>query len=255
MKKFALILLLGLLSSVTVYSQEEKEKSWNFKVEPYIIFPNMAGSLGIRNLPNVDIDASSGDIFDRLQGAFMIYTEANNGQWAIGADFVYMKLAQNIKPIELLTGGRVTMNQTIFMLEGYYRILPWFEAGLGGRIVGMGSELNISQNLPGPNGGQTVSFQGEISETWFDPLILVRAQLPNSEKWIGEFKADIGGFGIGSDFTYQFQLYGGYRFSRLFQATAGYRFLGIDYENGAGIDRFFYNVNTSGPVIRLGFNF
>jgi hypothetical protein len=36
--------------------------------------------------------------------------------------------------------------------------------------------------------------------------------------------------------------------------TAGYRIISIDYEKGANEDRFLYDVDTSGPVIKFGFN-
>jgi hypothetical protein len=32
---------------------------------------------------------------------------------------------------------------------------------------------------------------------------------------------------------------------------AGYKILSIDYDKGADADRFIYNVDTFGPVIRL----
>jgi hypothetical protein len=62
-------------------------------------------------------------------------------------------------------------------------------------------------------------------------------------------------FGIGSDFTWQLQAYAGYRFSKLFQLTAGYRIIGIDYDKGADKDRFIFDMNEFGPVVRFGFNF
>ncbi len=49
-----------------------------------------------------------------------------------------------------------------------------------------------------------------------------------------------------------------YRLSlgKIFQLTAGYRVLSIDYDKGVDTERFFiYKVNTFGPVIRFGFNF
>lgn len=254
MKKFTIFLTALLISSISAYSQEPTGKTWNFKVEPYLMAPFMKGPVGIANLPNVELDASAADIFGNLKGAFMLYTEANNGQWAIAADFVYMKLQQDIQPGNLVTGGEVTFNETIFALEGYYRFLPWLEAGLGGRVVSMGGDMTVTRTELGPN-DDPITSQASIKKSWFDPVLLVRATLPDSDKWIGEFKADFGGFGIGSDVTYQFQAYGGYRFSRLFQASVGYRILGIDYESGTGADRFLYNVTTSGPVLRLGFNF
>jgi hypothetical protein len=70
-----------------------------------------------------------------------------------------------------------------------------------------------------------------------------------------QFRGDIGGFGVGSDFSWQIQANAGYRFSKLFQATIGYRVIGINYDKGEGMDRFVYDVDTYGPVIHTGFNF
>ena len=77
----------------------------------------------------------------------------------------------------------------------------------------------------------------------------------HAKKWLFQLRADVGGFGIGSDFTWQGQADVGYRFSKLFQLGLGYRFIGIDYENGEGSDRFKYDVDTYGPVLRFGFHF
>jgi hypothetical protein len=64
----------------------------------------------------------------------------------------------------------------------------------------------------------------------------------------------VGGFGIGSDFSYQAQGFVGYRFTRLFQLTAGYRVLGMNYDKGSGENRFRYKMNIFGPTIKFGFN-
>jgi hypothetical protein len=51
------------------------------------------------------------------------------------------------------------------------------------------------------------------------------------------------------------QAYAGYRFSKVFRLTAGYRYLSMDYDKGTDADRFVYNVDTFGPEISFGFNF
>lgn len=256
MKKIILLLTAGLFSISSAFSQdqENEKRDWGFKVEPYLMAPYMKGNVAIGKIPQVEIDANAGDIFDRLQSAFMIYGEANNGQWAITADFVYMKLQETIEPTGQINSGEVNFDETIFGMEGLYRILPWLELGIGGRVITIGGDMTVSRTGLGPNGETTVQ-QATKTESWFDPTVLFRAQVPNSGKWIGELKADIGGFGVGSNETYQVQVYGGYRFSKLFQATAGYRALSIDYAGGTVDDRFDYDVKTTGPVVRLGFNF
>ena len=75
------------------------------------------------------------------------------------------------------------------------------------------------------------------------------------EKWLLQFRGDFGGFGIGSDFTWQLQAHAGYQFSKLFKLTACYRIIGVDYDKGSGQDRFVHDINTFGPVLRLGLNF
>lgn len=256
MKIILILLSAGLFSINAAFSQGQEipKKEWGFKVEPYLMAPYMKGNVAIGRIPEGEIDASAGEVFDRLQSAFMIYGEANNGQWAITADFVYMKLQKTIEPNGQINSGEINFDQTIIAMEGLYRILPWLEFGIGGRVVTLGGDMTVSRTELGPNGETNVQ-QAEKTETWFDPTVLFRAQIPNSGKWIGEIKADIGGFGIGSNATYQIQVYGGYRFSKLFQATAGYRALSIDYQSGTASDRFHYDVITNGPVVRLGFNF
>jgi hypothetical protein len=60
---------------------------------------------------------------------------------------------------------------------------------------------------------------------------------------------------VGSDLTWQLQAYAGYRFGKVFQLTAGYRILSIDYDKVVDKERFIYNVDTFGSVLRFGFNF
>jgi hypothetical protein len=256
MKKIFLLLSASLFSISSAFSQDQEnpKKEWGFKVEPYLMAPYMKGTVAIGKIPQAEIDANAGEVFDRLRSAFMLYGETNNGKWAITGDFVYMKLQETIEPNGQINSGEINFDETIFAMEGLYRILPWLEFGIGGRVVTIGGDMTVSRTELGSNGETNVQ-QAEKTESWFDPTVLFRAQVPNSGKWIGELKADIGGFGIGSNETYQIQVNGGYRFSKLFQATAGYRALSIDYESGTTVDRFNYDVKTTGPVVRLGFNF
>ena len=77
---------------------------------------------------------------------------------------------------------------------------------------------------------------------------------PTSARFTGQFRAEIGGFGIGSDLAWQLQAMAGYRFSKLFDLTAGYRVISLDYQSGEGLSTFVYDMVTFGPMIRLGFN-
>lgn len=177
----------------------------------------------------------------------MFYFEATNDNWAVTSDLIYMKLGQDVVPGNIVTGGDVTMKQTAWEVAGFKRIIRYLEAGLGGRLVSLYTGLDI----------ETINESGEgsASKTWFDPIVIFRSQGAIREKWILQFRGDIGGFGLGSDFSWQVQAYAGYRFSKLIQATIGYRYIGIDYDKGERLDRFVYDIDTYGPVVRIGFNF
>jgi hypothetical protein len=90
---------------------------------------------------------------------------------------------------------------------------------------------------------------------WVDPFIVARIKSDPARKFIYQLRGDIGGFGIGSDLAWQVQAYAGYRFSKLFQMTVGYRYIGMDYDKGSDENRFLYDIDTFGPVVRVGFNF
>jgi hypothetical protein len=212
----------------------------------------MNGTVGVGSLPDGEVDASTGDIFSHLQFGFMLYAEAQNGTWALSSDFIYMKLNQDFTPTTLVKSGSVTMSETAWELAGLRRFLPWLEGGIGGRLLNIKMDAEIVRN---EIGGGTSGQQRKDAQTWFDPILVLRLKLPDSGAWLLQLRGDIGGFGVGSDFTWQIQAYGGYRFSDLFQLTAGYRILAIDFETGADQERFLYDVTTSGPVVQIGFNF
>lgn len=251
MKKAGAFLLFILMYGVSFAQKSAKEKKWEFLIEPYMMFPNMAGETGVRNLPSLDVDANVGDIFSRLQFGAMLYLEANTDKWAITSDLLYMKLQQDATPNTLINSGSATAKQLAYELAGLYRVAPFLETGVGLRLNSIASDLEIVRNTVG---GGTQTLNPSLTRNWVDPILVVRFKEDIKNKWLFVVRSDIGGFGIGSSFTWQVQGYVGYRFSKLFQTSVGYRVIGVDYDKGTDAERFRYDMNTFGPNIRLGFN-
>ena len=84
---------------------------------------------------------------------------------------------------------------------------------------------------------------------WFDPIIGARWQWNFQEHWFLAAKGDIGGFGVGSDFTWNTQATVGYQFTNYFSTELGYHYFDTDYRDGD----FSYDVAEHG--VFLGFNF
>ncbi|ULQ54069.1 hypothetical protein [Flavihumibacter fluvii] len=256
-RSMVVIMVLALALPVVVSGQDNKgEKQsgghWTFLVEPYLMFPNMSGKTGVGELPDVSINASSGDIFSKLKIGAMLNLEASNDKWAIATDFIYMDLNQDVKTGTVINSGDVTAKQFAWEIAGLRRVSPWLELGLGGILnsINAGVDININ-NI----GGGTTNRNKDLTQTWFDPMLIARVKNAPGQKFIYQVRGEIGGFGIGSDFAWQIQAYAGYRFSKLFQVTGGYRVISLDYNKGSGDNRFMYDVDTYGPVLRFGFNF
>ena len=213
---------------------------WRFTVAPYLLFPYMDGAVSVLGT-EIGVEATPGDIFDALQFGAMLYLEANNGTWGISLDGLYMDLEQTagILPIE------AGVSQGAVELAGYRRVAAWAEVLVGGRF-------NIlTASLSGGLGFLDV----EEEETWIDPFLGARLQVPGTGKWRLSIRGDVGGFGVGAESVWQVYPVVGYRFSRLFEAVAAYRWLDTDYRAGDGMDLFRYDVSTFGPELGLFFHF
>ena len=248
---FTLVMAIACTQSFAQDTAAAKKK-WNYLLQPYMMFPTMDGSIGLGELPDVDIHADAGEIFSNLQFGAMLYFEANNDRWAFTTDIIYMDLRQDVEGKKGIIAGEAGAKQFVVELAGLKKWTPWLEGGIGLRVVNLKSSLDLTVDASVPGGGGSRSK--DISETWLDPVIIGRAKFP-AKKWIFQFRGDLGGFGIGSDFTWQAQADVGYRFSKLFQLGLSYRYIGMDYESGSGNDRFLYDVNTFGPTLKFGFHF
>ncbi len=254
MRRILLVTVLIALAAPMARAQDstQERKTWEFLVEPYFMAASMNGTTAVGRVPAVDVDASAEEILDHLQSGFMIYVEARKGLWAFSSDFLFMNLEASAEPSTAIQSGTVTMGEGAWELACLRRILPWLEGGVAARLVNIEMELDVVRNLVG---GGTTEQSKSLTQTWVDPAIVVRMQLPNAGKWLLQLRGDIGGFGIGSDLAWQVQAYGGYRFSRLIHVAAGYRAFDIDYDTGEAESYFLYDVLASGPVVQLGFNF
>lgn len=248
-KLLIIVCMLFILPSIA-QEQEENEKNWNFTAAPYILFPNMNGDVGMRGV-NVDVSANPGDIFSNLDFGAMLALEASNDKWTILFDLLYMDLSKEGTTPLLERKVRVDMDQLGITFNGLYKVTPWAEVGIGGRINSINSKFHIAS-------GEIILSGQDFStdQTWFDPLIVARIiKRFDGNKWNLGLLADMGGFGIGSDFSWQLNPFAGYRFSNLFELNASWRWLGMNYKTGSGTDAFLYDMVISGPQLGLLFHF
>ena len=248
-----LFVIFMLVGANNTFAQDTKNPDkWQVYLQPYALFPNMNGSLGVGDLPNVSVDANPGDIFKNLKMGAMLYSEVYKGSWVISSDFIYMRLGADAETKNGILGGSVDVKQVGWEVAGLYHIKQWLGVGVAVQLNSINSDVSLDLSLPVELAiSKTKSL--EQSETWVDPSILVRVKMPLSRKLHVHFRGNVGGFGIGSNFYWQTQAHLGYRFSRVFDLSLGYRAISMDYENEKGNDRFVYDITTFGPEVRFGF--
>jgi hypothetical protein len=248
------IALLSCAIAANAQAQQPADGGWTYLVEPYVMFPNMKGETGIGNLPPVHVDEDPGDIFDHLQMGAMLFVEARNDRWAFSSDLLYMDLEADIATDNLVLDGSAGVAQLGWEVAAMRRLAPWFELGLGLTYNQLDADVDLT--VTGPFGSNTVPVSAGLSEDWIDPTVVARATLPLGDKWFFQARGNIGGFGVGSDLMWQLQADLGFRSAGgHWQFAIGYRVIDIDYDHGNDRDRFVYDMQTFGPVLKAGYRF
>ena len=241
-----------LLLAVVADPAHAQDGRWQFLLEPYVMLPNMKGETGIGNLAPVKVDQDPQDIFDNLQIGAMLFLEARSDTWAFSSDVLFMDLEADIEPATLITGGEVGVSQLGWELAAMRRLAPWFELGVGATYNRIDADVDIDVlGIFGPN----YTLSGGLTEEWIDPTVVARATLPFGDRWFLQARANLGGFGIGSELMWQLQADVGYRPSDRWRFSFGYRVIDIDNDQGRDAGRFVYDIRTFGPVLRLGYSF
>ena len=223
---------------------------WEFFFAPYLLTPWISGDAAIGRA-GAPIDVTPGDILDALNAGGMVRFEARHKSgFGASFDYAFMKLGQGASS----SVGSIDADIFQGVLEAYatYRFdrgETIFDAYAGVRNWNIDVDLTITT---GPLAG-TVNRGGN----WTDPVIGLRWQRRLNPKWRIMAQADVGGFGVASDFSWN--VMGGFAYDRWENTSIFlmYRALSVDYETGvSGTPSYFkYDTVTQGPVVGVGFRF
>lgn len=248
--------LLGALAAVALsvapaaaQAPARASDEWTFTLSPYVWFSGLGGEV---TLPrgSESFNADFGDIFDTLKFSFMGIAEARRQNFSLLLDIMYLNLQQGI-PVPgagAYSGGSSRVKTTQASAIGLFTVLEQpsarLELGGGVRAWWLNSEINLD---PGLMPGQSV----DQSTNWVDPLIAARASVRLNDRLSLTGYGDIGGFGVGSEFTWQAIATLDWRVSERFSTSIGYRWIQIDYDSG----RANIGLDMSGPIIGASFRF
>ncbi len=241
------IFLLGVLVSRVGQAQGRSDKDWQNNVFVYGLATAISGDARFGPLES-PVDISFSDILDNLEGGFMGRYRGSNERFSVVADFIYLNLG-NDKDSGLVRRG--DLEQLVVEITGAYRFSPIFEALFGVRIT----DLSTSIRLERPISGSELELGG--SDTFYDPIFGARlsTSLDENQKWWLQAHGDIGGFGVGMDFTWQVMANVGWKPAQWISIWGGYRALGQDFDNAGDREKFGATLTYFGPQFGVGFHF
>jgi opacity protein-like surface antigen len=224
---------------------------WTFSVAPYFWAAGLSGDVGVFGLQPVDIDMSFGDIFDDLRFGGMVAGEAHNGTWGLFGDVIYVKteadssITRTIAGVPVRLGASVETSSFTGTFMGEYRVLSNDAATVdlmaGIRVFSVDNDIDVTLSA----GERVASLSGSDGATWVDPIVGARARYNINPSWYLTGWGMIGGFDASSKITWDVMGGVGYQWNDWLSLSAGYRALGVDYEN----DGFVYDVIQQGPIL------
>jgi hypothetical protein len=232
------------LALASTASAQPASDAWQVTIEPYLMGAAMSGTSGALGL-EAEVDMSASDIFSNLEFGAMGIVAARKGNWGVGTDLIWMNLGATAdRP-----AADLDFNQAAFAFYGLRRISNAAEATFGIRANGVDGTIAFKDQSLVPAG--TTRSQ---SKWWFDPIVGLRLHSNSAGRFNAEVYGEVGGFGVGSDFTWQIFPAVSVRVAGRTSLDLGYRWLDVNYADGEGAE-FTWDMLSQGPVLGFKFQF
>lgn len=208
----------------------------------------LAGIKGTTTAPasGIAFNREFGDILKDLSGIpLMFAAEVRKGPAALSVDLVWMKLASEIDTRNILfNDGKASLSTLQVTTTGLYRVI---EEPAGTLDVGVGMRLWSVTTRASLNAGLLPATASKAEKTFVDPILAARFDFRLGERWSLTAYGDVGGFGIGSDVTWQLLGTLNYRVTDWADVRLGWRHLSVD--------RSKIELDLSGPIVAGTFRF
>src|SRR5215470_19567233 len=252
---------------------------WSLTVTPYGWAPFIQGDVSVKGR-TVDIDVNPIELLGDLTAVpFMAYTEARKGPLVLYNDIIYAKfgvdgsVSRSVRGLTVGASADVDIQLAIIEAGGAFEIARWSSGGFGPYTavdVLAGArywheDVDLKFGLTGTLdlNGLVVSRNRALARSggvdWVDPLVGFRIRqglAPGQELLL---RADVGGFDVGSQFSWNVQAAYSFDFAVrdgvTYSGMLGYRALSVDFEKGSGTSTFKEDVVLHGPVVGLTLRF
>jgi hypothetical protein len=253
-------LLLAALAAPTAQAQDRGNPGWYVRVAPYLWASNIDGavSLGLPADPQT-VGGYHVAVEDTLlTGAWAVRAEVGKGR--VRGWFNVSRAGLGPKPTEIepidgpadTLGGSFELTWLTGEAFAAVQVGPFttthaFEVYAGGRYVRHDQSVNVE--------GEDAPI--DISESWIEPAFGARLWMELGRRFWTAFNTDIGGFSIGSEFTWTLGGELGFRVVGPLDISMRYNYQEVDYDNGlSGADAYAWSNGAQqgwlfGAVLKL----
>lgn len=255
---------------------------WQFNFTPYGWLMGIDGDVTVRG-HTVDVNESFIDLVEDSDSliALMGFFEARRGRFSLFSDLVWADLtfsgniqrqANPIANLNVLASANAKLDYelTIIQTGASYEIARWSRNGASTALDLMASarywnqSVDVSVNVTGNVDLGTIGFQRSGSRAiaksgdldWVDPVIGGRLRHQTASGSEITLTGDVGGFGAGSDFSWQAVATYGFDvslFGTPVHTVVGYRAIGVDYSESGPFGQNGIDAVLHGPVIGAKF--
>ena len=233
--------------TVSPASQRDWHITW---VPAYLWLTGVNGNLGFLG-KTIPIDAPFSDVFDKLNIGYMTAFDIRRKRLGVLTDFQYVDLSSDeiSTPFgKFYSSAHTDAQQYILDPEIYSRAIDTPRVSVD--VLAGIRYWHLRMNL-GLRPGLLPAFNGSDSRDWVDPVMGARFHVNLKKGWFAMLKGDAGGFGAGSQQTWQIYTGGGKEFKQRVSLFLGYRRLSVNYRDGG----FIYDVNMNGMLLGCGIKF
>ncbi|MCC6413808.1 MAG: hypothetical protein IT270_19320 [Saprospiraceae bacterium] len=214
----------------TQYFPKGDPDQWTVSLTPFLVLPNISGSVQSSQLSQ-DFDIGPADFINSLNGTFMMDAEISKGTFFASPAYIY-----TYNEVEKIFWESDNTNQSIqvepSLIKHVVEVIGGMRKHLAHNFI-MDPFVGIrytSYHVFGPASGIVGTSEIDEHEDFWDPIIGVQIHYYPHPRVPIELKTDIGGFGMGSQFTWSAFLHSGYTISPGFDILAGFAGLGNVYE-------------------------
>lgn len=219
-----------------------------FQITPYAWATGLGGDLTV-GARTVAIDRSFSDLLGDLDGAFFLSAFGRHGRTVFLGDLSWSSssragvLPSPPAPAPLPAEGG--LRQTSLTLAAGYRVSE--TPGATVDLLGGVRHWRVRAQAGVPALGASATRR----DSFTDPIIGIRINAEVAPNWSTMLYADVGGFGVGSDFSGQIVATLTYAVSDTLFLSAGYRHMHVDYRTGG----LRVNARMSGPLLGATWRF